>query len=108
MIGNGYTRNGKKINIDILSFVDTLSEPADPNKLINDSLGIIFSIEVTQSVKDFLKSILLSGQSTDSYWTAAWVTYKNNTSIVANRTIVLTRLQAMFKYLMNLPEYQLS
>jgi uncharacterized protein (DUF1800 family) len=108
MIGNGYTRNGKKINIDILTFADSLSDPSDPNKLINDSLSIIYSIEVTQSVKDFLKSILLSGQSTDSYWTAAWLTYKSNTGIVVNRTIVLTRLQSMFKYLMNLPEYQLS
>lgn len=108
MIGNGYTRNGKKISIDILSFVNSLPEPADPNKLINDSLMIIFSIEVATSVKDFLKSILLSGQSTDSYWTAAWQTYKNNTSITANKTIVLTRLQSMFKYIMNLPEYQLS
>jgi hypothetical protein len=59
-------------------------------------------------VRDFLKSILLSGQSTDSYWTGAWVTYKSNVNITANRTIVLTRLQSMFKYLMNLPEYQLS
>ena len=108
MIGNGYTRNGKKISIDILSFVDTLPDPADPNKLINDSLMVILSIEVTSSVKDFLKSILLSGQSTDSYWTAAWQTYKSNTSITANKTIILTRLQSMFKYLMNLPEYQLS
>lgn len=108
MISNGYTRNGKKISIDILSFVDTLPDPADPNKLINDSLIVILSIEVTSSVKDFMKSILLSGQSTDSYWTAAWQTYKSNTSITANKTIVLTRLQSMFKYLMNLPEYQLS
>ncbi len=108
MISNGYTRNGKKISIDILSFVDTLPDPADPNKLINDSLMVILSIEVTSSVKDFMKSILLSGQSTDSYWTAAWQTYKSNTSITANKTIVLTRLQSMFKYLMNLPEYQLS
>lgn len=108
MIGNGYSRNGKKISIDILSFVDTLPDPADPNKLISDSLMIILSIEVATSVKDFLKSILLSGQSTDSYWTAAWQTYKSNTGNTANRAIVLTRLQSMFKYLMNLPEYQLS
>jgi len=108
MIGNGYTRNGKKINIDILSFVDSLPNPADPNILINDSLSLIYSIEISQEVRNFLKSILLSGQSTDSYWTGAWVTYKANVNITANRTIVLTRLQSMFKYLMNLPEYQLS
>ena len=108
MIGNGYTRNGKNITIDILSFVDSLSNPADPNILITDSLSIIYAIDISKEVKDFLKSILLSGQSTDSYWTAAWVTYKANVTNTANRTIVLTRLKSMFKYLMNLPEYQLS
>jgi uncharacterized protein (DUF1800 family) len=108
MIGNGYTRNGKKINIDILAFVSTLSDPANPNTLIKESLEIIFAIDITQQVRDFLKSILLSGQTSDSYWTDAWVTYKANTSNTTNRNIVLNRLQSMFKYLMNLPEYQLS
>lgn len=108
MMANGYTRNGKKINIDTLAFVNALSDPANPNTLIIDSLTIMYAIEVSQQVKDFLKSILLSGQLSDSYWTDAWTTYKANTNIVANRAIVLTRLQAMYKYLMNLPEYQLS
>lgn len=108
MIGNGYTRNGKKINIDILAFVNSLSNPANPNTLISDSLDIIYSITITQQVRDFLKSILLSGQASDSYWTDAWNTYKGNTGNTMNRNIVLSRLQSMFKYLMNLPEYQLS
>ena len=108
MIGNGYTRNGKKINIDILAFVNTLSNPSNPNILISDSLEILYAIDITQQVKDFLKSILLSGQSSDSYWTDAWTTYKANTGNTVNRNIVLNRLKAMFKYLMNLPEYQLS
>jgi uncharacterized protein (DUF1800 family) len=108
MIGNGYTRNGKKINIDILTFVNSLSDPSNPNTLINDSLEIIYAIETAQQVKDFLKSILLSGQTSDSYWTDAWKTYRANTSNATNRNIVLNRLTTMFKYLMNLPEYQLS
>ncbi len=108
MIANGYTRNGKKINIDILAFVTTLSDPANPNTLISDSLELLYAIEISQQVRDFLKSILLSGQLSDSYWTDAWSTYKTNPNIAANRAIVLTRLQAMYKYLMNLSEYQLS
>jgi len=108
MIGNGYTRNGKKINIDILAFVNSLSDPANPNTLISDSLDIIYSITITQQVRDFLKSILLSGQASDSYWTDAWNNYKGNSGNTMNRNIVLSRLQSMFKYLMNLPEYQLS
>lgn len=108
MIGNGYTRNGKKINIDILAFVSSLSDPSNPNTLISDSLEILYAIDISQQVRDFLKSILLSGQTTDYYWTSAWTTYKANTADSSNRIIVLNRLQALFKYLMNLPEYQLS
>lgn len=108
MISNGYTRNGKNIKIDILAFVNTLPDPTNPNAIINDSLAILYSIDISQQVKDFLKSILLSGQTSDSYWTDAWTTYKANVNNVANKNIVLIRLQAMYKYLMNLSEYQLS
>lgn len=108
LISNGYTRNGKKINIDILAFVDKLANPSNPNLLIDEAISLIYSIEISESLKAFLKSILLSGQQNDSYWTSAWNNYKSDITVSANKAIVLSRLQSMFKYLMNLPEYQLS
>ena len=106
--GSGYTRNGSTILIDPIAFADGLSNPADPNALIADSLAIMYSIPVSQALKDFLKSILLSGQSTDIYWTSAWTDYKNNPSNASFYKIVLTRLLSFYKYLMNLAEYQLT
>lgn len=104
----GYSRNGKKILIDPIAFANKLPNPADPNVLINDTLTQLYSIAVSQQLKDFLKSILLSGQISDHYWTDAWNAYKLNTSNAANKMLVFTRLQALLKYLMDLSEYQLA
>ena len=108
LLSTGYTRNGKKIVIDILAFINTLSNPGNPNLLIRDILYRIYAIELSSEVTSFLKSILLSGQSLDSYWTDAWNAYKSNPLNIVNRNIVSSRLVSLFKYLMNLPEYQLS
>lgn len=109
MITVGYSRNGKKIIIDPLVFADSLSNPFDPNQLIIDSLEILYMIGISQTSKDYLKTqILLSGQTSDSYWTTAWTNYKNDPTNTTNKNIVLTRLKALYKYIMDLSEYQLS
>lgn len=109
MITVGYSRNGKKIIIDPLAFADSLSNPFDPNQLIIDSLDLLYMIGVSQASRDYLKTqILLSGQTSDSYWTTAWTNYKNDPTNVTNKNIVLTRLKALYKYVMDLSEYQLS
>ena len=108
MIGNGYTRNGKKIWIDAVEFTKTLPNPGDPNLLIIDVLAVIFQIELSQASRDQLKKdFLLSGQDQDYYWTNAWNAYIFN-PITANYNIVNTRLRGLYKYFMNLAEYQLA
>ena len=108
LLTSGYTRNGKKIFIDVLTYVNVLPNPGNPNLLIQDTVAHLCAIGLTPEVIQFLKSILLSGQSTDSYWTDAWTSYKANPTNVVARNMVLSRLNSMFSYLMNLPEYQLS
>lgn len=108
MIGNGYTRNGKKIWIDAVEFTKTLPNPSDPNQLIIDVLQFIFQIELSQTSRDQLKKdFLLSGQDQDYYWTNAWNAYIFN-PITTNFNIVNTRLRGLYKYFMNLAEYQLA
>lgn len=108
MNNTGYSRNGKKIVIDPILFASKLPNPADPNKLVDDTLTQLYSITVSQQLKDFLKSILLSGQISDHYWTDAWNTYIASPTNTMTKTIVYTRLQSLLKYLMDLAEYQLS
>ena len=108
LLTSGYTRNGKKIFIDVLTYVNALSNPGNPNLLIRDTVAHLCAIDLTPEVIQFLKSILLSGQSTDSYWTDAWTSYKANPNNSVARNMVVSRLNSMFSYLLNLPEYQLS
>jgi uncharacterized protein (DUF1800 family) len=108
MIGNGYTRNGKKIWIDAVEFTKTLVNPSDPNQLIADVLDIIFQLGLSQTSRNQLKKdFLLSGQDQDYYWTNAWNAYIFN-PVTANYNIVNTRLRGLYKYFMNLAEYQLA
>lgn len=108
LMTSGYTRNGKKLNIDVLVFVSKLKNPGNPNLLIQESIELLFAMDLYPEVLSFLKSILLSGQSSDSYWTDAWTSYQSNPTQVVTRNLVLNRLTSLFKYLVNLPEYQLS
>jgi len=108
LVTTGYTRNGKKINIDVLAYTENLKNPGNPNLLIQDILDLLYAIEVPSDVRQFLKSILLSGQSTDSYWTDAWNNYKANPNNLVAKNLVLNRLTSFFKYVLNQPEYQLS
>jgi uncharacterized protein (DUF1800 family) len=109
LVNNGYTRGGNTIKIDVVAFAKQLPNPGDPNALLADSLTILYRVPVTDSSKNMIKtSILLSGQSSDYYWTNAWNAYlANPTDMMAYQTIY-TRLRDLYRYLMNLAEYQLS
>jgi hypothetical protein len=109
MIADGITQNNVTVQIDPIAFADSLPDPADPNKLIADSLSILFRYPLLDSVKTSIKiSILLSGQTQDYYWSNAWNSYKSNPTNPMAKATVLVRLQALYKYFMNLPEYHLA
>lgn len=108
MIGNGYTRNGKKIVIDAVAYAKTLQNPGNPNLLIEELMDHVFRIPISQQTKDQLKKdFLLTGQAQDYYWTDAWNAYLASPATTALFNTVNTRLRGLFKYCMNLAEYQL-
>jgi len=99
------------LRIDTLAFANQLPNPQDPVALVADSLDILYRVGVSVALKDFLKNtILLSGQAPDSnyYWTQAWQAWKASPGDATLKDNVETRLQALYKYIMDLSEYQLS
>lgn len=109
MITSGYTRNNKKIVIDAVGFTKTLSNPSDPNALLDEALSIIYRVPLIAATKQTIKQqILLSGQVNDNYWTGAWQAYVTNPADTASYNIVNNRLKSLYQYLMDLSEYQLS
>ena len=107
MTGNGYTRNTKKIVIDPIAYVSNFTKPEDPNLLINQVLGHLYVIETSDNLKKQLKSILLSNQVEDHYWTDAWIAFELSPTDKTKKSIVTSRLLTMLKYIMNLAEFQL-
>ena len=108
MTNNGYTRNGFRMQFDFVTYAKTFSNPGNPNDLIDEALKYIYRIDVSPQVKQQMKvQMLLSNQLYDYYWTNAWAAYISNPT-TANYNIVNTRLKDLFRYLMNLSEFQLS
>ncbi len=108
MTNTGYSRNGFRMQFDFVEYAKTLSNPGNPNDLINDALKYLYRINLSPQVKDQMKiQMLLSNQLYDYYWTNAWNAYIASPT-TANFNIVNTRLKDLFRYIMNLSEYQLS
>ncbi|RFM29818.1 DUF1800 domain-containing protein [Deminuibacter soli] len=109
LISTGDMMDGAQLTIDPLAFTKLLPNPGDPNQLVTDAVNILLRTGLSDSSKQLLKqTILLSNQTNDLYWTQAWQAYLNNPADMNAAAIAKTHLQALYKYLMNLPEYQLS
>ena len=109
LASTGYSLGGtERLKIDPLHFTEQFLNAADPNALINEFLQLMHTVDVDQSQRDYLKSVLLSGQINDNYWTTAWNAYLNDPTNTTKANVVSSRLSALIKYLMNLSEFQLS
>ncbi|MBX7243380.1 MAG: DUF1800 domain-containing protein [Bacteroidia bacterium] len=100
------------LQIDPVAFAETLPNPGNPDDIIHDSVKYLYSINLGQNGIDFLKSILLSGQSDPTYWIDAWNDYAltpvNDPNYQTYYNIVYTRLKSFYQSMMTFAEYQLS
>ncbi len=99
---------GAAFQLDHVAFAAQFDNPGDPNLLIEDTLRVLLPMEISAAKKHLLKSILLSGQANDVYWTVAWLAYVANPSNQMAYETVWFRLASLHKYIMNLAEYQLA
>jgi len=108
MAVNSGLSNGPSMNIklDVLNFAQQCTDAGDPDALIDYVCSILLGVAASATEHDNLKSILLSAQQNNSYWTDAWNDYISNPS-AANTTTVENRLRSMFTYLLRLAEHQL-
>lgn len=109
MLETGYTRNTKKIIVNTVQFAKNVCpNPSDPNILMDSLISFLLSTDIDATLKTNLKvQLLLTGQTSDYYWTDAWNLY-NSSPTTINFNIVNTRLKSLLKYIMNLPDYQLQ
>jgi uncharacterized protein (DUF1800 family) len=86
--------------IDVRSFANYSSNPADPNQLINDVTALLLRYPLSGNSKTYVKTkFLLNNTTDDTIWTNAW-----NSN---NATYINASLKELFKFIMNLPEFHL-
>jgi len=103
----GFWNPIEPITTDLIAFTETLDQPEEPNKLIDETVRLVAGLYLSDSDKAGLKDILLSGQQNDSYWTIAWnglVASPNNEQL---RKLVNFRLQLFYRTLFQKAEFQL-
>lgn len=105
-ITRGINTGNPKYKIDVLAFTRTLDAPSNPNLLIAEAIELLHVSPADAAVTAQLKSILLSGQTQDYYWTDAWVSYVD-TPTTTNTNIVLGRLQTLYTAILNMAEAHL-
>ncbi|TDH21388.1 DUF1800 domain-containing protein [Segetibacter sp. 3557_3] len=105
---NGYTNSNQRLQIDPISIAKRMSKPSDPNVLIQDFVTYFLRMPLSDTAKaQIKKDTLLTGQTTDSYWTTAWDNYMASPNSQANINEVTTRLKSLCNYFLFLEEYHL-
>jgi hypothetical protein len=107
LIGNGYGTSGGTLKIDPIAFVMTLSNPADPNVIVNEASQFLFAVTPTATQTAYLKETLLPGLP-DYEWATEWSAYLADPTNAGKLSAVKGKLQALLALMMEMPEYQLS
>lgn len=93
---------------DIFGFTAALDNPSDPNLMIDEVIELFHVMPMDAAIKTQLKSILLSNQTEDSYWTITWNNYFADPTNTTNFNIVRTRLRTFYQTIVDMAEYHLS
>ena len=109
MLGTGFAAGtGTAIEIDVLAFAAAYPYVDDPDKLVQYCCDLLLGIDPSTTRKTNLKSNLLSGQTSNYYWTQAWQEYVNAPSNATKKGIVQTRLAALLKEILKSAEHHLA
>lgn len=96
------------VSIDMMAFTATMDNPSDPDLLIEEVLELFHPLPSEPALKNSLKSILLSGQTTNSYWTTAWNNYVSAPTNVTFISVVKSRLKTFYTAVLTMAEAYLS
>ncbi len=103
----GFWSRDLRTNIDLISHVESLEKPGDPQELIDELIDLHLGHPISDTVKKRFMDILLSGQQNPSYWTTSWQEYQNDQGNEMKKMTVEVRLKVLFQHMMQLSEYHL-
>jgi len=98
--------NGNRAILDSPAYVTEFSAPGDALQLIDDLNAQFFAVPFTESQRMRLAEEVLMDGGRYYEWTSIWDTYVASPT-QANRLVVKTYLDRLFRYLFRLAEFQL-
>lgn len=98
-----------QFTVDYLALSEQFTTPENPNALVSQAAELLFRVDVSQAVKDQLKtSYLLLGQQADHYWTDAYLAYLADPNTQdPTAQLVPTLLMGLFLDMQGAAEHQL-
>lgn len=104
-IYTGIPGNGVNWKLDVLTFLDNLSLPADAPQVIDDMVDVFTPKGLSATQKLILKSILTNGLP-DFEWTLQYNEYVNNPGNTTYSDPVKQRVELVLSRLFQMPEFQ--
>lgn len=96
-----------QIKAELIAFVNQFENPELPGPMLEQAAQLLLGLPLSSEAINNIKAVLLTGQTADVYWTAAWNDYINEPSNDEFKLIVETRLKIAFQSMLQLGEFQL-
>lgn len=114
-VRNGYSdalidgaRQGRPGTMSTVDYVLSIHGAEDPYLLMDEINATFFALPFSEDHRARLvKDVLQGGTAPDYEWTTQWQAFLDNTSNQGNRNALKVKLDAFFKYLFRVAEYQL-
>lgn len=106
-IGNGIKIGANRYKVDLISIVQLTSSPSDPVMLIDELTKLFLPLPVNDSLKQFLKTVLIPGLP-DFEWTMEYDNYLANPTDDNIKMSLESKIRNLLKAILELPEFQLS
>ncbi len=107
---NTGTTTLRSFKVDVIAFAQQFGNTiaSDPDALTAICIKYLIPIDLSQPQKDQMKlNTLLTGQTTNSYWTTAWNNYIAAPTDATKKGIVDSRIRNLLSSICQLAEYQL-
>ena len=105
---NGLRAGGATYAVDVIAMAKQVSTPIEPKVLISEWGQVLYPFELTAEQLEYLdRSVLIPGLP-DYVWTQYWASYVADPNNTQKRNAVVTRLNALLKFMMRMAEFALS
>ena len=92
--------------INVIDYAAQIPNASDPNRLIFGIADNLFTNQITEEQKDFLKELLLPGLP-DFEWTVEYSEFLNAPNDREKRTAINNKLVSLISAMVEMPEFQL-